>query len=1139
MGWEPSHRSGVADDRKDPGTETSLSTGAGPGAGGKPGRPWPGVILTPDQRVRVFISSTLAELAAERAAARQAITRLHLVPVYYESGARPHPPRSMYRAYLEQSQVFVGIYWQRYGWVAPGTDISGLEDEYRLAAGKPMLLYLKRPAPELEPRLAAMIDGIRAAGTTSYRTFATPRELERLLADDLAVLLSESFAGAAAGVKARPAGAEAPAGEDLAGSRTLSFLFTDIEGSTVMLRRLGGAYAGVLADHHRLIREALAAHGGREVDTQGDAFFAVFTTARECAAAAITIQQAMAAHAWPGGERLRVRIGVHAGEAEQTGTGLVGLEVHRGARIAAVAHGGQILVSTAAAALLGDSRPGGASLRDLGLQRLKDLGQPERIFQLDAPGLPAAFPPLRSLDNPHLPNNLPVQASSFIGRDAELAAVSRLVAASRLVTLTGAGGSGKTRLALQAAAELLHGSSEGVWFTDLAPVTDPGLVAGTVAGVLSIQPEPGRPVAGTLAEAVGQRSLLIVLDNCEQVIDACAKLADTLLRACPHLALLATSREPLGIDGEHVYRVPSLATPTADADLDAIGGCEAVGLLADRAAAAGAPLILDERTAPVIGRITRRLDGIPLAIELAAARLRAMSVTELDARLDQRFALLTGGSRAAPARQQTLLAMIGWSWDLLTGAERGLLARLSVFTSGFDLAACEAVATGPGVPPGQALDLLGSLVDKNLVQFDDTPAGPGRYRLLETVRQFAAQRLDEHGPAAVRGARLAHLRYYLALAETAAPQLIGPDQAQWLDRLDTELGNLRAAIAFTLTQPDPGPGLRLAAALRFFWKTRGHANEAADALRALLDRPTAGQPSSTRAQALATAASVAEQNSAAQAYCAEGLTIARAAGNDRLVADLLATQAMGLRRGGQEAAALPLVETGLGLARRIGDPHLTAWLLDSRSQVMRDAGEHAAAARDAAESLAMFRQAGDLRGVSVQLCNLADAEVGAGKLEPARTHLADSLAIARELKDRVVEASCSFNLGLVEYLSGSTVAAASLFAESLGLARRFFMKFDIGYGLLGLAMTSSDMAGADRSARLHGAADKAFDTLGQTPESLERRLREADRERLRATMGADAFEAGYAAGQAMTTEDAIGLALGGDRPAEKPASEPA
>jgi predicted ATPase/class 3 adenylate cyclase len=928
-------------------------------------------------------------------------------------------------------------------------------------------------------------------------------------------------------VVAHTAGGDEGAGEDLLGSRTLSFLFTDIEGSTAMLRRIGGAYAGVLADHHRLIRAELAAHDGREIDTQGDAFFAVFGTARACAAAAIAIQRAVAAHSWPPGEKLRVRMGMHTGEAEQTVIGLVGIEVHRGARIAGVAHGGQILVSAAAAALLSGALPDGASLRDLGQHRLKDLGQPERICQLDAPGLPVSFPPLRSLDNPRLPNNLPVQASSFIGRDTELTAISELIKTSRLVTPTGAGGAGKTRLALQAAAGLLDGSGDGVWFADLAPVTDSGLVAGTVAGVLGIQPEPGRPVADTLAEAIGERRLLILLDNCEQVIDACAKLADALLRGCPQLALLATSREPLGIDGEHVYRIPSLATPAPDADLAAIRGSEAVQLLADRAAKAGTSLTLDGQTAPVAGRITRRLDGIPLAIELAAARLRGMSVTELEARLDQRFALLTGGSRAAPARQQTLLAMIGWSWDLLTDAERDMLARLSVFNGGFDLTACEAVTADSGIPAWESVAILGSLADKSLVQFDDTAAGPGRYRLLESVRQFAARRLDEQAAGAAEDTRHAHLAYYLALAGTAAPQLTGPDQAQWLDRLDTELGNLRAAMAFSLAQPDPEPGLRMATALRVFWRARGHAAEAAEALRTLLGLPTS-QPNLIRARALAAAAYLTEQTTAGQRYCAEGLSIARAAGDDGLLADLLVIQAGLLLREGRSAAALPLLESGLELARRLGDAQLTARLLDSRSWATRDEGDHEGAARDAAESLALSRQAGDLRGVCVELGNLGYAEMAAGELGSARRNLAESLRIARELKDFEGEVVSTFNLGLAEYLGGATATAASLFAESLELARRWFIKANVGYGMLGLALTRSGPAAADRSARLHGAADNALEALGETPAALERQLRDTDQEKLQGAMGAGAFEAEYTAGRALTAEEAIHLALGAE-----------
>ena len=544
-------------------------------------------------------------------------------------------------------------------------------------------------------------------------------------------------------------------------------------------------------------------------------------------------------------------------------------------------------------------------------------------------------------------NNLPAQVSSFIGRDGELAEVRALVGSRRLVTLTGTGGAGKTRLAVQVAAGLADNGGDGVWFADLAPLGEPDQVAVTVADVLGIRQEPGRPVPDTLVEAVGGRSLLVVLDNCEHVIGACAKLADALLRGCPNLAVLATSREPLGIDGERVYRVPSMGTPADGADLNTIRAAEAVRLLADRAGAQGVALGWDEPAAQVAGRICRRLDGIPLAIELAAARLRVMPAAELDARLDERFAILTGGSRAALPRQQTLRAMVDWSWELLTGAERAVLVRLSVFAGGFGLAAAEAVAAHPDVPTAEVVGLLGALVDKSLLQFGDTGAGPGRYRLLETVRQYAAGQLEAQGPAAANQARAAHRDYYLALAEAAAPQLIAHDQAEWLDRLDAELGNLRAAIAFSLTQTDPEPGLRLAASLREFWRARGHAAEGADVLRALLDVPAAQEATLPRARALAVAADLLQQMGSyaiAGDYCEEALAVARAAGDSYLVGELLYVRAWVLLRQGQRAAARPLIESGLGLARHLGEAHLTGNLLSAKAHATYAAGDHAGAA---------------------------------------------------------------------------------------------------------------------------------------------------------------------------------------------------
>jgi predicted ATPase/class 3 adenylate cyclase len=913
-------------------------------------------------------------------------------------------------------------------------------------------------------------------------------------------------------------------------TQTLTFLFTDIEGSTAMLQRLGSAYAVVLTDHHRIIRGTLADHGGMEMDTQGDAFFAVFSSASACVTAAIEMQRAFISHEWPAGGDVRVRMGIHSGEASETAVGLVGLDVHRGARVAAVAYGGQILLSATTAGLLGGTVPAGASLRDLGLHRLKDLGRPEQIFQLEADGLPADFPLLRSLDNPKLLNNLPAQVSAFIGRDAELAEVLRLVSTSRLVTLTGSGGAGKTRLGLQAAAELLDGSGDGVWFVDLAPLQDAGLVAATVASVLGVAEDPGRPLVDTLAEAVGQRTLLVMLDNCEHVIDTCAKLADALLRNCPNIRLLATSREPLGIDGERVHRVPSMVTPAEDDDVDAIRSAEAVRLFSGRAEQHGVSLAWDEATARVTGRICRRLDGIPLAIELAAARLRVMSVAELDARLDQRFSLLTGGSRTALPRQQTLLAMVEWSWELLTAAERHVLARLCVFAGGFELAAAEAVSASADVFPEEVVGILGALVDKNLVQFDDTGVGPVRYRLLETVQQFAARQLEAEDPgAALAAARTAHLGQYLALAEAAAPQLVAHDQAAWLDRLDLELDNLRAAIGFSLTQPDPVPGIRLVGALRMYWKARGHAAEGVDALQALLDAPAARGATLLRAQGLATLAYLLEQTGGyalAGEYAQEALAIARAAGDDYLVADLAHICSFLLVRQGQEAAALPLIEQGLDLARTLDEPHLTARLLSARCFALDFQGDHAGGARDAAESLLFYRRVGDRREVGTMLANLGYTEVEIGDLDAGRGHLLESLDIARALNDRYGVVYSTSNLGLAEYLRGSMNVAQSLFAESFGLARRNLMKAGMAYALMGLAMIASGMDQLTRSARLYGAADQTLEAIGETADSLEGRLRDRDFQRLRSAMGAAAFETEYAAGRALSTEEVLALAAG-------------
>jgi class 3 adenylate cyclase len=636
-----------------------------------------GVILTPDQRVRVFISSTLGELAQERAAARRAITRLHLVPVWYQSGARPHPPRSMYRAYLDQSQVFVGIYWQRYGWVAPGMEISGLEDEFRLAAGKPMLLYLKRPAPEQEPRLAAMIDGIRAAGTVSYRTFTTARELERLLADDLAVLLSESFAGAPAGAGAAgvwPAGADVPVEADLPAG-TVTFLLTDIEGSTRLWESVPEAMEVALERHNRLLVGVVEGHGGVVVTSrgEGDSFFAVFPSAVAAVEAAGACQFRLNGEAWPAGAVLRVRMGLHTGEARARGSDRVDhAPINRCARVKAAGHGGQVLVTKTTRDLAGGRLGGVLGLKRLGEFRLRDLAEPEVIYQLTHPDLPADFPALNTLSE--RTSNLPLQVSSFIGRARELEQIAAALGQARVVTLTGPGGVGKTRLALQAAGQVLPRFGDGAWLCELAPVRDPAGVDDAVAAVFSLAAQAGQSTREALVEFLRRKELLLVLDNCEHLIEAASALAGNLARSCERLVILATSREALGIGGERLVPVPPLGMPGVDADLAAITEAEAVRLFADRAAAVKPGFAVTAGNAAAVAAVVRRLDGIALAVELAAARVPAMTPAELARRLERSFAVLAAGQRGAVAHHQTLRATIDWSFELLAEPEQRLLA---------------------------------------------------------------------------------------------------------------------------------------------------------------------------------------------------------------------------------------------------------------------------------------------------------------------------------------------------------------------------------------------------------------------------------------------------------------------------------
>ena len=590
-------------------------------------------------------------------------------------------------------------------------------------------------------------------------------------------------------------------------SGTVSFLFTEVEGSTRLWDESPDVMSHAMPFHDELLRDAVKSQGGFIVKNAGDGFHAVFATAHDAVTAAVAAQRSLFADDWNIAQTVRVRIGIHIGEAEVRDGDYSGGAVNRAERLMSVAHGGQIVVSAATEEVLHDALPEKYGFIDLGEHRLRDRGRTERLFQVAHPDLEREFAPLRTLDAfPR--NNLPRQATTFVGRKAETASLSELVCRSSLVTLTGVGGVGKTRIALQIAAEIIDEFPDGAWLCEFAPVTDPEAVWETIAACLRVQAFPGRSLEESVLDYLAAKRLLLVLDNCEHLLDAIAHQVDAITQRCARVSVLATSREGLRLAGERLVAVPPLSVPAGDADADEVRRAEAVCLFLDRASTAKNDFALTDRNVAAIGVLCRRLDGIPLAIELAAARVRSLSPEDLVSRLDQRFKLLTHGSRAALERHQTLRGTIDWSYDLLTPTERHAFDRLSVFAGGCDLGAAEAVLPGDEFDALDVVDVLGQLVDKSLVVTDDADGGV-RYRLLETIRQYACERLDASGDRAV--VRRRHADYYVALAEAAGPHL--REHLEWRSVIARDIDNLRAALDWAVETPSPEHALRLVAPL--------------------------------------------------------------------------------------------------------------------------------------------------------------------------------------------------------------------------------------------------------------------------------------------------------------------------------------
>jgi predicted ATPase/class 3 adenylate cyclase/DNA-binding CsgD family transcriptional regulator len=798
---------------------------------------------------------------------------------------------------------------------------------------------------------------------------------------------------------------------------TVTLLLTDVEGSTRLWENAPTAMPEAIARHYGILDEAIASHGGvRPVEQGGgDSVVAAFTSARDAVAAALDAQRAVLAEDWPAGAALRVRMALHTGDAQLRDEGnYFGAAVIRCARLRAVAHGGQVLLSGATAALVADHLPDGAELVDLGVHRLRDLGRAERVFALGHPDLPGGVPPSRSLDQ--LPNNLPLQLTSFVGRDRELVELDRLLASTRLLTLAGAGGCGKTRLALQLAADVLDRYPGGAWWLELASLSDPALIESALATMVGVRPLPGQtPVEAAVFHLEAQRAL-VLLDNCEHVLEPCRQLTDALLHGCPDVTLVATSREPLGVGGETTWRVPSLSLPPERAPraLQSLGHSDAVRLFIERAGKVRPNFAVTNESAPHVAQICQDLDGIPLAIELAAARVRVLSIERIAAGLADRFHLLTGGARGALPRLQTLRASVDWSHELLDEPERMLLRRLGVFHGGFTLEACETVCADDDLDRYAILDLLTSLVDKSLVLVEERESS-SRYALLESVRQYALDRLTETDEAGRLRDR--HADAFVALAESTAP-ILGAD-ADSGDVLGADAANLYAAIDYT-AEADPEKALRLCTALTYWWLLTGRLVEGPASLTRALDA-TAGQRSALRCGALFWRGYLAfftGDYERTRQDATEALALAQELGDRANEARVLNTLGL-LETGPDPRGALPTLERSCELARVVGDDWCLAEATQNVGWALLLMGEHDAARPKLEASFEVARRHGLRELVAWHWWFLGQTVYPTGDREAVRALWERCLEGASDLQDGLA----TWSLGLLDVDTGKPVEA--------------------------------------------------------------------------------------------------------------------
>jgi predicted ATPase/class 3 adenylate cyclase len=865
-------------------------------------------------------------------------------------------------------------------------------------------------------------------------------------------------------------------------SGTVTLLFTDIEGSTQHWEQQRSAMPEALRRHDELLRAAIKAHGGHVFKTIGDQFCAAFSHASDAAAAAADAQRALAAEDWNAVGGLAARMALHSGATDERDGDYFGPTVNRVARLLSVAHGGQILVSGVSRDLCHSDLPAGASLLDLGSHRLKDLTEPEQVWQLTIEGQPAEFPELKSLDT--IPNNLPVQRTSFRGRERDLEEVRSLLAQHKLLTLVGSGGVGKTRLALQVGAEVLDQYPDGVWLTDFAPITDPELVSSVIAKEIGMPQVEGRRIDESIPLWLKRKKLLLILDNCEHVLETAAAIANGITRTCPDVRLLGTSRQALGVSGEEVLRLASLDVPHKITDLTPAAIIEfgAVALFVDRARSADKSFKLTDDTAPIVADICRRLDGIPLAIELAAARVKVLSIPNLAQRLNERFKILTGGSRDALPRQKTLSALIDWSYDLLTPQEQMLFNRVGIFAGGFSLDAASAVCRGEGLDEIDVLDLLSSLTDKSLV-VADTSGEQERYHLLESTRAYALAKLTAAGEHEHLTRR--HAEYFRDQARAADERFGTGSATAWLAGVELELDNDRTALEWALTRGnDAVLGGAIAGALEMLWRNAGLTVEGRYWISLALERVNETEEPHFAARlwsALSGLASGQRKHDAAKRAMELYASVGDARGTTRAQQNL----AFALSQMGRLDEAKMTIEQVLATARARGDAWSVAHCLNLQASIARMRGDRQTGRELYAQALAAHKAIGNELGIAVVLSNLAELEFADGHPEQALRAASESLEIHVRGKSATHIATNHNNSAAYHIALGDLAAARDSAREALRLARQIRHEPAIADTLQHLALLSALDGDARRAAQLLGYVDVQYTALGMQREPTE------------------------------------------------------